>query len=817
MCKWRSGLAGLAVGTVAIIVSVIISVIILGRAEVYAQTPDPVPLEPAATVSATPRHPAAVARYKVTFTTPTELQSLVDTIVMTLDEDIGTPPFILPPAVQIRATALTGGGAGGDIGMPVEVTLDGHDDPLKPTTLTIYPGDMSRADGIQSIAAGAQVTVTLTRQAGIANPTEGGSFAWTVRTSKDPQPLAAAHPEPAVRQAFGEEKIPASAVDIVTGLLVNREVQLSHEVVHRGVEVTAIGQGYKNGTTLTFWRDANFNGRRDSGELDLCRTEVGGNDIGVCSFTVRNPPFVPGFGDCALTRAAGSGEEKPATCNFVNGVDGLNQTSTLVQKEGAANVEGADQTLELEGAALIGHGAGPGRRIQVQLTDFPAGELKAVDIGGVPADLSDQSTRTVPASGSLHFSVVLPDRAREGRQSLRVVVTRADNGEEYEVRSTVLVGRSALILATPEEVRPNQRISVSGNGFSGKATEGTEAAIASISIGGHPIDPSRINGGETVRVNDNGNWSASIDLPLNRATTTPGSRELRVIDRSGRDGTALVHIPARELTITPPWGRSGATAVVAGKNFPSKNDHGSGFNLLIVYAAGGRETFASAETDANGGFETEIRIPLAASLPSTNTVRVEFVDDDGIRVITLATHDVPGAVIVLSRSDGPPGTAVTVSGQGFKPYMPVTSVRVGAIEVTPAPAPYTDRNGNVALEVIIPGSDTGVQTVAALAGGITASAAFTVTLSAEADGGATSAAVAVANLGDRFLRSFHFDNNSKTWTFYDPEVADASDQTSFIAGESYWILIVENTEAILNGKTQNLTCLDGNCWNLVVW
>ena len=30
---------------------------------------------------------------------------------------------------------------------------------------------------------------------------------------------------------------------------------------------------------------------------------------------------------------------------------------------------------------------------------------------------------------------------------------------------------------------------------------------------------------------------------------------------------------------------------------------------------------------------------------------------------------------------------------------------------------------------------------------------------------------------------------------------------SFITGESYWILIGESQEVILNGKTRNLTCV----------
>ncbi len=807
---------------------------------VAAAVPATVPITaaaPAATVSASPRRPAAAARYEVQFTTREELRPLVDGIVMTLHEDIRVPPGINPLAVQLRATALTGAGASGPgFGWALSVALDQADDPRRPTTLTIFPGDLSEAAGFQNIAAGARVTVTFTRQAGLANPTEGGSFFWTVRTTRSPQPVAAAHPDPSVRRAFGElaasrdaardaaqdvaqdvaEDGAQDGAAIVTGLLVDREVQLSHRDIRRDETVTVIGRGYKNGTTLTFWRDANFNGRQDPGESELCRTEVGGNDIGFCSFTVANPPFRPGFGDCALTRPAGA---EAANCNFVNGVDGRNQSSTLVREEDAANVEEADQTLELGAgvAALFGakSGAGPGQQFLVQLTDFPAGELTAVDVGGVPVELPGPSDRTVPASGSLHFSVDLPNRAAAGYQSLRVTITRRDNGEEFEARTTVRVGRGALLRVTPEKAVPNQRISVAGYGFSGA---GAAAEIETISIGDQPIDPARINGGAgRVQPDSGGRWSASIDLPINTATTQAGARELRARGRDGRQGTGLVNFPAREVTITPPQGRPGTTAVVAGKNFPSKNDNGSGFALLIVYPAGGRQTLATAEPDSSGNFTAEIRIPATAPIPSTNTVSVEFVDDAGVTVTTLATHHVPSAAITLSPIAGPPGTAVTLSVQGFKQYMPVNEVKVGAIEVTPSPRPFTNREGEVALEVIIPGVDPGLQPVTVTAGGITVSASFTIIPSGRTAGAATPAGRGVANLGNRFVKYFHYDNDAKTWTFYDPASGAASTQDRLVAGESYWFLVRETTEAILNGRERRLTCAGGNCWNLIVW
>ena len=290
-----------------------------------------------------------------------------------------------------------------------------------------------------------------------------------------------------------------------------------------------------------------------------------------------------------------------------------------------------------------------------------------------------------------------------------------------------------------------------------------------------------------------------------------------MLDQSGREGSAPVTVLAREVTTTPAWGAPGTTATVRGKNFPARNDNGSGFNLLIVYDHGGRESLATAETDAGGRFETEIVIPNSASAPSTNRVRVEFLDDDGIRVVTLTSHDVPGAAIVLSPTGGPPGTTVTLSGNGFKRFVPITSVMVGDIEVTPSPLPKTNEEGRVELKFLIPGSGTGLQTVEVQAGGITAAAGLTITPSGVAAGNAVAAADAVRNLGSNFVRSFSFNNDTKTWTFFAPAAGDASTQKTFITGEPYWILVREGAAVILNRHTRNLTCSGGNCWNRIVW
>ena len=95
-----------------------------------------------------------------------------------------------------------------------------------------------------------------------------------------------------VRRAFCMASAEEENAD--AGLLVDREIQLSHEEISRGDSITVIARGFKNGHTLTVWRDANVNGMREAGESELCQVEVAGNDIGYCDFTVHSPPFAAG-------------------------------------------------------------------------------------------------------------------------------------------------------------------------------------------------------------------------------------------------------------------------------------------------------------------------------------------------------------------------------------------------------------------------------------------------------------------------------------------------------------------------------------------
>ena len=192
---------------------------------------EPEPPTPAATIAADNRQPAAASQYTVAFTAAANLPPGSDQpIILTLHEDIGVPPGINPQAVRITASHLAdmdGTARGSGSGPPLDLALSGHTDPRDPTVITLFLGDLSPSDGLQQIAAGAEVSIIFSVRAGLSNPAEGGRFSWTVQVGNAAEPIAAAHPDPLVRQAFGEPAMPATADDLITGLLVDREVVLS--------------------------------------------------------------------------------------------------------------------------------------------------------------------------------------------------------------------------------------------------------------------------------------------------------------------------------------------------------------------------------------------------------------------------------------------------------------------------------------------------------------------------------------------------------------------------------------------------------------
>ena len=65
------------------------------------------------------------------------------------------------------------------------------------------------------------------------------------------------------------------------------------------------------------------------------------------------------------------------------------------------------------------------------------------------------------------------------------------------------------------------------------------------------------------------------------------------------------------------------------------------------------------------------------------------------------------------------------------------------------------------------------------------------------------------------LRVWHFNNSTKSWTFFDPRPAFASANTiiNMATGEVYWINVFGDQTVTLNSQQRILTA----GWNLLSW
>ena len=710
--------------------------------------------------SAASNDPGDNTRYTFEFNADMPYTPGIDDIELEFNEDFSVPSSIAESSVNIQV------GTGGNVTHPVSVLVDGE-------TITLELGDLTDEDDndLGMIPTNTPVTVVFRPSAGISNPTEGGKY----------------------------DEIKAQGVDLASDTsdmadgADNRfeviiKISLDEDEGGRGDTITVTGKGFKNGTTVTFMRMASEKDRMFANADPLCAANADGNDIAKCEFTVTSPLFQPGD-------------------NYINGVDGRSNPGT---KSKAFKLEASISANPASGA--------PGDSIQIQLNDFNQGSVTGVliarryicEMDGEANMLARQCptgyskwtpNEAIPMNGELTFRVVIPNDAPRGVQDLRVESTGGNDGTNITIAGPRVTSNPATVIA-------NQRLSLTGSGFT------SNSRISRITFAGHEIEDWPANTGPSV--DNGGNWSLSVDLPITASTTSAGDHRILVEDEDGRTGSVMVTVPERMVTITPDTGRVGTIAVVRGENFPSKNDEGSTFSLSIIYEAQNGRTTTSSIPDASGRFETQIRIPTTATIPSTNLITVSLDGAMGTMAPVQVNHNVPEGIIELSATSGGPGSVITISGEGFKSFVPVTSVTVGALEVTPSPKPSTDVNGMLNFDVVIPGLDTGIQTIEVKVSGTTAGTGFTVTESGVNPGDIKPVAVALEAVGDNLDSIWHFNNDTKAWNFYDG--LEGSDLTHLITGETYLLQIKSTTEVILNGKTRNLTCnAAGNCWNQIVW
>ena len=173
------------------------------------------------------------------------------------------------------------------------------------------------------------------------------------------------------------------------------------------------------------------------------------------------------------------------------------------------------------------------------------------------------------------------------------------------------------------------------------------------------------------------------------------------------------------------------------------------------------------------------------------------------------------AEILLSSASGHSGSKVIVYGANFEPLTPLGTVKFGSVEVEPELTTTTDRDGKLSFEVEIPGSIEGTQAIEVTVGDMVAVSAITVSVPEVRPNDTLGVAHGLKILGPNLVVVWHFNNDTKTWTYNNGE--EGSNLTQLVPGEIYLVRVKSPAMVMLNGDVRVLSCRGGNCWNSIAW
>ncbi len=223
---------------------------------------------------------------------------------------------------------------------------------------------------------------------------------------------------------------------------------------------------------------------------------------------------------------------------------------------------------------------------------------------------------------------------------------------------------------------PGTVMTVSGSGF---------AATETVSI---KFDTTTIGSATT----SSGAFSASVTIP---STATPGTHSIIATGAtSGYIASAAFKVLAPNLTISPTSGLPGVVISVSGTQFGASE---------IVTIKLSTTILGTATASSTGAFTASVTIP-ASTAPATYTISATG-GTTGIEALGKFTVLNPN-VLTLSKSYGPPGTVLTVSGSGYAATETVT-IKLGTVTLGTATTASGAFSTSVTVPVsMIPGSYT---------------------------------------------------------------------------------------------------------------
>ena len=580
------------------------------------------------------------------------------------------------------------------------------------------------------------------------------------------------------------------------------KISLSAEDGGRGKEVTITGSGFNNDRNAEAFvlvadtkpMDCMALVDHDDSE-SLGTATVGSDDKFSIVFTVHQDEFDAG----KVNWICAKDSESEGGNRYSSDVDGFEVKDSL---------------------SITPETVASGDEVTLKPRDFTSDTLKYVYLGGTEAEntlMCCGSGDDVQRDGTSDYVFDMPG-GYSG--SLSITVEYSDGAK---ASATITVAPSSLTL-NQTEVAPNQAIIISGSGFNDR----DDILTSNIQIDGKmlKVDDAGTEGSgasQHVSITSSGQFTVTVNVWHDGAGNPALDADeytIKVTDESGYEGKTKITISEPTVMVTPQVAGPRDFITISGTNWPvstSEDDYD-----VSIEVDGKTRT---ASIDSSGRFNYEYRLSGGIGIGEEHDVKVTFTSRHNDKIEEETTFSVPSSNVVITPAAAVPGQTIDLEISGMPIGELVSKVtidggnRLGGINLN------TDRNGDVTITgIVVPYSEPGFYPVKIEVGTGSSPQIAIVQLEILAEGTVTGVTTALpgalSEVGDNLVRVFHFNNSTKVWTFYDPrpEFEGLNTLTELADGQPYWILVSAAQEnVVLNGKTRDLTCVGGDCWNQEVW